>query len=165
MSLTACSLMLVAALSGPTSPVEVAASAQPVLMRGDTISIPTPIADEVNSGKLLSPDVLAVWKDESNLRRPSALPALYAAMGVLQALDVHSTFRALKAGASEANPAVRGAAGRTGTMLAMKALSTATAIYFTERAWKKNRKGAVVLIAAINGVTAAVVANNLKNAR
>jgi hypothetical protein len=44
-------------------------------------------------------------------------------------------------------------------------LSTVGSIYFTERAWKKNRKGAVVLMAVVNGVTAAVVANNLKVAR
>jgi hypothetical protein len=50
-------------------------------------------------------------------------------------------------------------------MLAVKAVSTAASIYFAERAWKKNRKGAIVLMAAINGVTAAVVAHNLRPAR
>ncbi len=50
-------------------------------------------------------------------------------------------------------------------MLAIKALSTAGTIYFAERAWKKNRKGAVILMAVINGVTAAVAARNIRNAR
>jgi hypothetical protein len=50
-------------------------------------------------------------------------------------------------------------------MIAVKAASTAASIYFTERAWKKNRKGAIVLMAVVNGVTAAVAARNLHNAR
>jgi hypothetical protein len=98
-------------------------------------------------------------------KRPSALPVLYGSLGALQALDVYSTRRALRAGAREANPLLASAAGSSGTMLAVKAVSTATSIYFAERAWKKNRKGAVVLMAVINGVTAAVVARNFRHAR
>ena len=56
-------------------------------------------------------------------------------------------------------------AGNSGAMLAVKALSTAGTIYFVERAWKKNRKGAVVTMAIINGAMAAIAANNLRNAR
>jgi Domain of unknown function (DUF5658) len=97
--------------------------------------------------------------------RPRALPAMYATLGALQALDVYSTRRALGRGASEVNPIVQGPSGNAGAMLAVKALSTAGSIYFTERAWKKNRKGAVILMAIVNGVTAAVVANNLTQAR
>lgn len=98
-------------------------------------------------------------------RRPAALPIMYATLGALQALDVYSTRRAIGAGAREANPLMRSAAGGSGTMLAVKALSTAGTIYFTERAWKKSRKGAIVLMAAINGVTAAIAARNIRNAR
>jgi Domain of unknown function (DUF5658) len=97
--------------------------------------------------------------------RPGALLGLYASLGVLQGLDLYSTRRAVDAGAHELNPVVGKAARNTGAMLALKALSTAGSIYFTERAWKKNRKGAVVLMAIVNGVTAAVVANNLKNVK
>jgi hypothetical protein len=60
---------------------------------------------------------------------------------------------------------MRKASASSGAMVAMKAASTAGAIFFTERAWKKNRKGAVVLMAIVNGVTAAVVANNMSHAR
>jgi Domain of unknown function (DUF5658) len=97
--------------------------------------------------------------------RPGALLGMYASLGVLQGLDLYSTRRAINAGAQELNPVVGKAAKNTAAMLAVKALSTAGSIYFTERAWKKNRKGAVVLMAIVNGVTAAVVAHNLKNAR
>jgi hypothetical protein len=105
------------------------------------------------------------WPGAPGSGRPAALPALYASLGVLQALDVYSTRRAVGAGAGEANPLMQPAAGHAGAMLAVKAVSTAASIYFAERAWKKNRKGAIVLMAALNGVTAAVVAHNLRPAR
>lgn len=97
--------------------------------------------------------------------RPKGLTPMYATLGVLQALDIYSTRRAIAAGSGEVNPVMRDASQSSAGMMAVKALSTAGSIYFAERAWKKNRKGAMILMAAINGVTAAVVANNLRNAR
>jgi hypothetical protein len=97
--------------------------------------------------------------------RPAALPVMYAAFAALQGLDVYSTRRAIAGRAHEANPLMRPAAANAGAMLAVKALSTAGAIYFAERAWKKNRKGAIILMAVINGATAAVAARNMRNAR
>jgi hypothetical protein len=89
-------------------------------------------------------------------KRPSALPAMYAGLGVLQALA---------GGATELNPVLAPGAKNTAVMAAVKGASTALSIYFVERTWKRNRKGAVVLMGIINGVTAAVVAKNLHNAR
>ena len=60
---------------------------------------------------------------------------------------------------------MRGAAGSSGTMLAAKALSTADTIYFAERMWKKNRKGAMILLAVVNGATAAIAVRNMRNAK
>lgn len=105
-----------------------------------------------------------VWMTDGPAR-PKALTPMYATLGVLQALDVYSTRRAIAGGSGEVNPVMRDAAQSSAGMMAVKALSTAGSIYFAERAWKKNRKGAMILMAAINGVTAAVVANNLRNAR
>ena len=90
---------------------------------------------------------------------------MYAALGGLQAFDVYSTRRAITAGANEANPLMKHAAGSSGTMLAVKALSTAATIYFAEKMWKKNRKGAMILMAVVNGATAAVAVRNMRNAR
>jgi hypothetical protein len=98
-------------------------------------------------------------------RRPAGLPALYASLGALHALDAYSTRRALAAGAHEGNPIMRKAAGNAGATLAVKAVSTAATIFFAERAWKKNRKGAVILMVAINGAMAAVSARNFRNAQ
>lgn len=105
------------------------------------------------------------WMLDRSERRPAALPLMYVTLGALQGLDVYSTRRAIAAGANEANPLMQKAAGHSGAMLAVKALSTAGTIYFVERAWKKNRKGAVVTMAIINGAMAAIAANNMRNAR
>lgn len=105
------------------------------------------------------------WMLDRGERRPAALPLMYVTLGALQGLDVYSTRRALSTGADEANPLMQKAAGNSGAMLAVKALSTAGTIYFVERAWKKNRKGAIVTMAIINGAMAAIAANNLRHSR
>lgn len=105
------------------------------------------------------------WQRDTPQARPAALPVMYATLAALQVADVYSTRQALGATAYEANPLMRNASKHAGAMLAVKALSTVGTIYFAERAWKKNRVGALVLMAAINGVTAAVTARNLRNAR
>jgi hypothetical protein len=55
--------------------------------------------------------------------------------------------------------------GHVGTMIAVKAATGVSTMYITEKMWKKNRAGAVILMAAINGATAAVVAHNARNVR
>ena len=154
-------ITLSAAAGNPVTvsgPLIAAASAAPAMTLSDApVQIELPAQD-------WSPST-ARWMTDRHTTRPAALPALYASLGALHALDVYSTRRALRAGGTELNPVMRASSPNAGAMLAIKALSTAGSIYFTERAWKKNRKGAVILMAVINGVTAAVVANNLKNAR
>ena len=105
------------------------------------------------------------WMTDAPEKRPVALPVLYATFGALQMADAYSTRRAVSAGAVEVNPFMKSAAGSNGTMYAVKAASAVGSIYLAEKAWKKNRKGAVILMAVVNGVTAAVVARNLRNAR
>jgi Domain of unknown function (DUF5658) len=97
--------------------------------------------------------------------RPAILPVLYASLGAMQAWDFYSTSAALKAGAHEANPIAAAYAGNTGSMLALKVTSTVSTIFFAERMWKKSRVGAIVLMTAINGATAAVSMHNMRNAR
>jgi uncharacterized protein DUF5658 len=124
----------------------------------------TPLAAAVAAAPALEPTI-ETWMLDRHASRPGTLHLLYGTLGALQALDVYSTRRAMSAGANEVNPVVNKASGNQAAMLAVKALSTVGSIYFAERAWKKNRKGAVVLMAVVNGVTAAVVARNLRNAR
>lgn len=99
------------------------------------------------------------------LRRPRSLVPLYLSYGALQVLDVASTRRALDAGATEANPLLRGVAGNTGATLAVKAGTTAATVFLVERLWRRNRPAAIVLMAALNGAYAAVVAHNYRQVR
>jgi hypothetical protein len=97
--------------------------------------------------------------------RPGALIPMYASLGVLQGLDIYMTVSAVQRGAVEANPVMKRVAASEVASLVVKGATTAACIYFTERAWKHNRKGAVILMAAINVATAAVVAHNTRVAR
>lgn len=105
------------------------------------------------------------WMVDRKANRPGTLHVLYGTLAALQGFDVYSTRRAMAAGANEVNPIVNNASGSPAAMLAVKAMSTAGSIFFAERAWKKNPKAAVVLMAVVNGVTAAIVARNVRNAR
>lgn len=103
--------------------------------------------------------------DETPLERPAALPVLYVSLGALQALDVYSTTSALKAGAREANPMASPFAGNTGALIGLKVATTASSIFFVERMWKKSKTGAIVMLAVLNGATAAVSIHNMRNAK
>jgi len=100
--------------------------------------------------------------DFSRLRRPSLLPALYAANIALQALDAHSTLTALERGAREANPLMAGVVENRGALLAVKVGAAAGTIYFAEKLWRRNRVAAIALMVAVNGANAAIVAHNYR---
>ena len=123
---------------------------------------PAPLADAVATVARDMAPAMPSWAVDRSERRPAALPALYGTYAALQILDVVSTKKAITAGAIEANPLLK-SGGQTRT-LAIKAATGAATMFFTERAWKKNRVGAIVLMAALNGATAAVVARNARHA-
>jgi Domain of unknown function (DUF5658) len=97
--------------------------------------------------------------------RPGALVPLYVSFGTLQALDTHSTVRALGRGAVEANPIMKGIAGNPTALLAVKAAGTAGVIFASERIWKRNRTAAVFFMVAANSAMAWVVQNNYRAVR
>jgi len=99
------------------------------------------------------------------VKRPAMLPVLYATLGAMQAWDVCSTNAAMKAGAREANPTAAAFAGNSGSLIGLKAATTASTIFFAERMWKKSKVGAIVMLAAINGATAVVSMHNMRNAK
>lgn len=100
------------------------------------------------------------WDVSRTGKRPVALSALYGSYGTLQVLDVVSTRKAVAAGAREANPLM--GSGTSARAVAVKAAGTAISIYLAERMWKKNRVGAVVTMAIMNGISAAAVAHNAR---
>jgi glutamate dehydrogenase/leucine dehydrogenase len=117
-----------------------------------------------NAGGVIVP--MAPMSDYSpRLDRPALLPALYATLGVMQAWDIYSTSAAMQAGAREANPTAAPFTGNAASMLGMKAATTVGTIFFAERMWKKNKVGAVIMLVAINGATAAVSMHNMRNAK
>jgi hypothetical protein len=138
----------------------------PVGLLPDTVNRATllPAAPPLAAAEAPSPFAAtrAAEADFSTVRRPALLPALYAATVALQALDAHSTLKGLRSGAVEANPLMTGVAGNPTALLAVKASAAAGTIYFAEKLWKRNRVAAIVLMAAVNGVTAAVVAHNYR---
>lgn len=88
------------------------------------------------------------------------LPALYVGFGVLQALDAHSTLRAVEGGHRERNPVVAPLAHRPGAMVGLKAATTAGTIYLAHRLGRRNRVAAIVLMVAMNSAYGAIVAAN-----
>jgi hypothetical protein len=157
MAFTTSSIILALALSAP--PVAEQPPAPILLASSAAISAPA------ESRPADTRRVIESWMIDAPERRPAILPALYTTLGAMQALDVYSTRRATGAGAYEANPLMRKASGNTRAMLAVKVASTAATVFFAERAWKKNKKGAVILMLAVNGAMAAVTVRNFKNER
>ena len=93
--------------------------------------------------------------------RPSILTALYGGSAALQAFDAYSTLKALKGGAVEANPLMKGVVGNPGVFIGIKAAVTGASIMAAEQMWRNNhRVAAIVMMVASNGVMAAVAAHN-----
>jgi uncharacterized protein DUF5658 len=117
-------------------------------------------SDVIESFALTAP-----MSDDVPVKRPASLPALYMTFAAMQAWDLYSTSAALKVGSRENNPLAAPFAGNPGSMIALKAMSTASTIFFAERLWKNHRVAAVVVMTAINGATAAVALHNMRTAR
>jgi hypothetical protein len=94
-------------------------------------------------------------------RRPMLLPTLYAGSALLQGYDAYSTLTALKSGATEANPLMKGITKVPVAFIALKAGMTMASIMSAERMWKDNhRVRAIVIMAVSNGMMAMVAKHN-----
>lgn len=111
------------------------------------------------------PSLNATELDRVRQRRPDSLIPLYVSFGALQALDIHSTWRAIDRGAVEANPLVQGVVGNQAGLIALKAAGTAGLIYASEKMWKRNRTASVIFMIAANSAMAWVVQNNYRAVR
>jgi hypothetical protein len=98
-------------------------------------------------------------------RSSKTMHALIGTYAGLQVLDVASTRAALSNGAVETNPIIGSMGGNAGQFIAVKAVTTAATIGVVKALQKKSPKMAIVTMAVVNGVTAAVVARNIRNAR
>jgi len=96
-------------------------------------------------------------------KRPAALVPLYGSLIALQALDLHSSRRALANGSSyEANPAMSPIVRNSAAFVAVKAAATGGVIWISERLWKRQPKKALVFTALVNAAMGTVVANNYR---
>ncbi len=96
-------------------------------------------------------------------KRPKLLPALYGMSGFLQGYDTYSTLNALKHGAVEANPVMKGVTKSPMAFIGLKAGVTTLSILAAERMWKNhNRIGAIATMVVSNGLMTAVAANNAR---
>jgi len=107
------------------------------------------------------PSRLTVRENAPPRPRPAALVPMYASFATLQALDYHSTTRAISQGIGrEANPLARSVVEHPAGFLALKAGATAGMIWASERMRKKHPAHAVVLMLASNATMAVIVAHN-----
>jgi hypothetical protein len=107
------------------------------------------------------PELRADSRADLRIARGAALPVLYGTLAGLQAYDGWSTVKAVRLGATEANPAVAGIASHAPAMWAVKAGATLVSIYAAERLWRQNRRTeAIVTMIAVNGAMAMVAAHN-----
>ena len=88
--------------------------------------------------------------------------SLYAGLITTQALDVHSTFRALGGGHAEGNPMVRWATSHPALLIGVKAATTTGTIAVVERLRKKHPRSAAFLMTAIDTAYSLVVMHNYR---
>lgn len=146
-------------------------SAQPVAAQTDQA---TPIADTVAvvaTVQFANPEQVAAQAPR-DLRGPSnpsstnaLLVALQATTIAAQALDIHSTLKAVDHGAIEANPLMSGLVQNKAAFIGVKAGLTAGFMYATHKMAKRNKVGAILTAAAVNSVYLVVAHHNYKVAR
>ena len=99
-------------------------------------------------------------------RRLGVLLPLYASFAGLQALDAHSTMRALQNGATERNPLLGDVAGQPAALFALKAGVTASTISpDREAAPETPWWAAIALMTALDSFYAMVVVHNYRATR
>jgi hypothetical protein len=93
--------------------------------------------------------------------RPSALMPLYVSLAALQITDGVATTWGVNHGRVESNPAFQPFANNPPALWAVKAGTTAGAIYLTEHLWRHGHKGeAIATMVVSNGILVAVTARN-----
>ena len=126
-----------------------------------TQSMATPLPMSLMTATAATPVETPVTPPPRSALR-AVLPSMYAAMVTLQALDTHSTLRALDSGHAENNPLMRWSVQHPVALVAMKASATAATIYVAEKIRKKHPKRALGFIAAVNTAYVLVVIHNYR---
>jgi hypothetical protein len=131
------------------------------LAEGPALAQPGPLTTELKAASTTS-----VARPSEVKGTPAGLqPALYGGLIALQALDAHSTLRAVDAGFVEQNPLMRWTVERPAALVAMKAAASAATIAVAEVIRKRHPKRAVAFMAAVNSAYAVIVLHNYRAAR
>lgn len=95
----------------------------------------------------------------------AVLASFYVSHIALQAMDIHTTTRGLRLGATETNPLLRGVAGNPAALTAIKAGTTTVVVVIAEKMWKKSRLAALTFMGVVNSLMAAIVWHNQRVVR
>jgi hypothetical protein len=91
------------------------------------------------------------------------LPGLYVSLAALNTYDMLTTIKGTKAGATEANPLMRGVVKSSPALFGVKAASTGAAIFLAERLRRNGHNGQAMMVMILsNSVMATVAANNAR---
>jgi hypothetical protein len=103
----------------------------------------------------------ATWRTDAGIMFP-----LYAGFSGLQLLDVHSTTRAIGAGATEGNALMSGVAHHPAALTLVKAGAAASAIYVMEsKVRMRSRIAAIATMVGLDSAYAIIVEHNYRAAR
>lgn len=93
----------------------------------------------------------------------SLLPALYVCLAALNALDAYTTSKGVASGIAEANPLMRGVAGRPAAIWAVKGGATAATVLLSERLRKSHHRAAALATMFVsNSIVAMASARNAR---
>lgn len=95
-------------------------------------------------------------------RSTTLLSSLYVSTAAMQALDVHSTLKALGRGGVEQNPLVAPATRNTAAFVALKAGVAFSTVMAARHMSKRNKVAAVVTLVAVNSAYAMVIQHNYR---
>jgi hypothetical protein len=138
----------------------VAPSAFPVWQYAVRTETPLPPAEVGQSRSLAAPIVQPYRRIESG--KSPLLMSLYVTTAITQALDIHSTLKALDRGGVEMNPLLSGLTGNKAAFIAVKSAVAAGSILAARRLAKRNKVAAIISMVAINAAYGLVAHHNYK---
>lgn len=95
-------------------------------------------------------------------KRSTLMTSLYISTAAMQALDVHSTLRALDHGAVEGNPLMENVTRNKVAFVALKAGVAFSTVMAARNMSKRNKVAAVLTLVAINSAYALIVNHNYR---
>lgn len=128
----------------------------------------TPPAEGDDEIDIAAPDAQAIGPIVQPYRRidtgrdSALLTSLYVTTAITQALDIHSTLRALDRGGVETNPMLSGLTGNKAAFIAVKGAVAASSIFAARRLAKRNKVAAIATLVAINTAYGLVAHHNYK---